>query len=250
MKYIDKITDKVKCTDGMSPAKVYRCNIEEQTCFLKEIDEAFANTTYSVIREAQVMQWLDGKVNVPKVLEHGQKGNKEYLIMSEIKGEHIDSFAKEPLQYLENLVKAIQALHAVDISACPFVTDLDMRLEELDYLLKNNLADENPDHWQESTKFTSSQELYQWLLDNKPKEEFVFSHGDIGANFFVENDKIIFYDLARCGIADKWLDIAFCVRDIRDYYTDSEYEKLFFKMLGLEPDYEKIEYYILLDEMF
>lgn len=108
----------------------------------------------------------------------------------------------------------------------------------------------NPEHWQDSTEFRNPDDLYRWLIEKRPEEEFVFSHGDIGANFFVEDEEIIFYDLARCGIADKWLDIAFCVRDIRDYYPNSAYEKLFFEMLELEPDYEKIEYYILLDEMF
>lgn len=108
----------------------------------------------------------------------------------------------------------------------------------------------NPEHWQDSTEFRNPDDLYRWLIEKRPEEEIVFSHGDIGANFFVKDEEIIFYDLARCGIADKWLDIALCVRDIRDYYPNSAYEKLFFEMLGLEPDYEKIEYYILLDEMF
>ena len=76
------------------------------------------------------------------------------------------------------------------------------------------------------------------------------SHGDIGANFFIADNEIYFYDLARCGIADKWIDIAFYFRDIRDYYPDSDYERIFFEMLGIEPDYKKINYYILLDEMF
>lgn len=151
MAIIDKISYKEKCVDGMSPAEVYKCRIEGETYYFKTISDLYSETTYSVKKEAEVMRWLAGKLNV--------------------------------------------------------------RLRELKYLLDNGLADVNVSHWQESTD-------------------------------------LFFYDLARCGIADKWLDIAFCVRDIREYYPNSEYERMFFEMLGVEPDYEKIEYYILLDEMF
>lgn len=41
-----------------------------------------------------------------------------------------------------------------------------------------------------------------------------------------------------------------CVREIRNFFHNSEFEKLFFEMLGMEPNYEKINYYLLLDEMF
>ena len=68
-----------------------------------------------------------------------------------------------------------------------------------------------------------------------PHEELVFSHGDI-SNFFICNDEIYFFDLARCGTADKWLDISMCVREIRNFFHNSEFEKLFFEMLGMEPN--------------
>ena len=250
MRYLKKISEQIKCTEGMSPAEVLKCKIDEKKVYLKRIDKIYAQTTYSVIREAEVMQWLKGKLNVPDVLEHGYDKNLEYMIMSEISGKHIDDFAEEPLQYILNLVKAIKLLHSVDISNCPFISNLDTRLNELRYLLDNNLADTNVSNWENTTIFTEPEELYEWLLNNKPHEDFVFSHGDIGANLFIQNNELFFYDLARCGIADKWLDIAFCVRDIRDYFPGSNYEKMFFDMLGIEPDYKKIEYFILLDELF
>lgn len=250
MAYIDEIVILEKCSEGMSPAEVYKCQLKDTVCYLKRIDEIFSATTYSVKREAELMMWLSGKLKVPEVIEYGTQGHSEYLIMSEIKGKHIDCFVNEPIKYIECLVKAIHQLQAIDIVNCPFSSRIDFRLKELQYLLNNQLADVDASNWQDTTEFDNPLELYKWLCENKPQEELCFSHGDIGANFFVSDDGICFYDLARCGIADKWLDIAFCVRDIRDYYPDSEYEKLFFSMLGLEPDYTKINYYILLDEMF
>ena len=59
----------------------------------------------------------------------------------------------------------------------------------------------------------------------------------------MKNGEIFFYDLARMGIADRWVDTAFAVRDIRKECPD--YEQRFFDKLGVEPNYEKINYYII-----
>ena len=248
--YINEITILEKCSEGMSPAEVYKCQLKNTACYLKKIDDIFSATTYSVKREAEMMMWLSGRLKVPDVIEYGTLGHSEYLIMSEIKGRHIDCFVSEPIKYIECLTKALCQLQAVDIVRCPFSSKIDLRLKELKYLLDHKIADVDVSNWEDTTEFDNPMELYKWLCENKPQEELCFSHGDIGANFFISDDGIYFYDLARCGVADKWLDIAFCVKDIREYYPDSDYEKLFFSMLELEPDYKKINYYILLDEMF
>lgn len=247
-KKFDKLQNFVKCAGGMSPAAVYQCKLDSQSVFLKTIHKKFANTTYSVKREAEVMNWCSGKLNVPAVIEYGERNELEYLIMTKIEGQHIDEFIKIPELYVSYLAEAILLLQSVDVSNCPFSSHLDFRLKELNYLLQNNLADIDMSHWQETTAFTDSNELYKWLAENKPADEPVFSHGDIGANLFIRDGEIYFYDLARMGIADKWIDIALAVRDIREYCPDCE--ALFFEKLDVVPDYKKIDYYILLDEMF
>lgn len=250
MAYIDQIIVLEKCLDGMSPAEVYQCQLDNKICYLKKIDTIFAQTTYSVKREAEMMLWLSDKLMVPAVIEYGTRAQAEYLLMSALKGKHINCFVDQPEKYIEYLAKAIRQLQAIDISNCPFSSQLDFRLKELKYLLDHNLADVDSANWDPSTTFTQPLKLYQWLCQHRPPEELCFSHGDVGANFLVAGDDLCFYDLARCGIADKWVNIAFCVRDIREYFPNSDYEKLFFERLELEPNYEKINYYILLDEMF
>lgn len=247
-KELSKLENIKKCTEGMSPANVYQCELDSKTVYLKTIDKKYSDTTYSVMREADIMKWLSEKLNVPKVIDTGEQGDEEFLIMSEIVGKHIDDYIKQPELYVSYLAEGIRLLQRIDISECPFYSNVDMRLEELDFLLNNNLADIDTNNWEKTTEFSSPTELYQWLCDNKPTEEYVFTHGDIGANFFVKDGEIFFYDLARMGIADRWVDIAFAVRDIRKECP--EYERMFFDILGVEPNYEKINYYILLDEMF
>ncbi|MCL1807346.1 MAG: hypothetical protein FWG31_06560 [Oscillospiraceae bacterium] len=65
-----------------------------------------------------------------------------------------------------------------------------------------------------------------------------------------------FIDAGRGGLADKWQDIALCVRSLGYNLRDSgqtekdRYTALLLSCLGVEPDWVKIKYYILLDELF
>ena len=90
MAYIDQITIVEKCLDGMSPAEVYQCQLDNKICYLKKIDAIFAQTTYSVKREAEMMLWLSNQLTVPAVIEYGTRAQAEYLLMSELQGKHIN----------------------------------------------------------------------------------------------------------------------------------------------------------------
>lgn len=240
----------IKDTEGMSPAQVYKLAGENENIYLKMTDSRYNGTTYDVEREKDIMLWLKGKLPVPKVLYFEQYGGWNFLLMSEIDGAMY--LEEKPTKIVELYVECIKLLQSIDISDCPFNNNTDNRLAELDYLLNNNLADINFENWEEDTPFIEPRELYDFLKANKPKEELTFSHGDLGdSNILVRDNKISgFIDLGRSGKADKWYDIAFCVRSIRDDFGEEKYVKLFFDLLGIEPDWEKIKYYILLDEMF
>ena len=103
-------------------------------------------------------------------------------------------------------------------------------------------------------------ELLDWLYANKPDLEPVFSHGDFCLpNILIENGEISgFIDLDHTGIADKWRDIALCYRSLKHNFDGTYGGKVYpdfnpdmlFTALGMEPDWEKLNYYILLDELF
>ena len=245
--WTNKVKDICVDTKGMSAAEVIMCRAGNEPLFIKSIDCKYANTTYSVKREHEIMQWLLGKLNVPKIFDFGKEYNREYMIMSALQGIYIDDFKDKPEEYVAHLANCIKLVQSIDISNCAFDSTLNVRLAELKWLINNNLA--SLDDWEDTTTFTSPHELYQWLCDNKPTEDLIFSHGDITANFFVNGTDYFFYDMGRAGVADKWLDIAFCVSNIREF-EDKKYENRFFELLNIKPDYKKIEYFILLDEMF
>lgn len=243
----------IKDACGMSPAEVYRLENKEHSVFLKRSSHLYRHTTYDVKREYDTINWLSGKVNLPCAVHYEETSEYNTLLMSEMKGKDLEAL-KDNISiadFVEYYVQALLKIQSVDIAKCPHNNCIDNRLKELRYLIDRGLADTNADNWEENTNFTDGNELYEYLIKNKPEEDYVFSHGDLcNSNIFIDNNETGFIDLGRCGIADKWLDIAFCTREIRELTTESKWIDLFFDRLGLQPDWEKIKYFILLDELF
>lgn len=246
----------VKDAEGMSPARVYQLIGRHENLYLKISNRKYKGTTYDVEREKDIMLWLKGKLPVPEVLHFEEYENENFLLMREVSGDAGYTYYKkqrDPQKMIRVYSEGIKLFQSISILDCPFASDIDYRLNELDYLLRHNLADIDTANWEDDTPFSNPNELVTFLKTHKPSEELVFSHGDFGdSNIFITNDKVSgFIDLGRSGKADKWCDIAFCVRSIQhDMGNDKEYLDLFFNLLGLEPDWEKMRYYILLDELF
>ncbi len=247
----------VRDTNGMSPCQVYRLIGDDETLYLKVSDHRFRGTTYDVGREKDVILWLQGKLPVPEVLAFEEYEQRSFLLMREVRGDEGWVYYQQHRDLDRMIVlycEGLALLQSVSIADCPFVSDVDFRLRELVYLLQNGLADVNIENWEEDNPFSDPDELFAFLMEHRPKEEeLTFSHGDFGdSNVFIENHRISgFVDLGRGGKADKWYDIAFAVRSIRELAEgDEAYVDLFFERLGIAPDWEKLRYYILLDELF
>lgn len=214
--------------------------------------------------EVQAMRWLEGSLSVPKVIAHEYKDGKSYLLMTRVAGRMAcdKRYMRNPEELTELLAQALQELWQVDISTCPLDWRLDRKLEAARFYVENNLVD--TDNVEPETfgpdGFKDPEDLLQWLITHRPAEELVLSHGDFCLpNIYIEDDgKFNFIDLGRTGIADKWQDIALCYRSLKHNfagkYDGEEYPefdpKMLFEKLGLEPDWEKIKYYILMDELF
>lgn len=240
---------------GMSDAKIMI--FDDSVLKIEKIDPQNDVTV-------KVMRWLEGKLPVPKVLCYEKDSEYQYLLMSRITGKMScdNEYMSDPETLTKVLTEAIKMLWSVDVSDCPRIRDVDTELKEARYRVENNLVDidnAEPSTFAESG-FKDPEELLRWLEENKPEFEPVFSHGDLCLpNIFIENDKVSgFIDLGAGGVGDKWRDIALCYRSLRwnaegayggKVYPDIRSQRLF-DALGIEPDMDKIRYYILLDELF
>ena len=214
--------------------------------------------------ESLMMDWLKNRISAPEIICNITESGKNYLLMSKINGKMScdDEFMKNPKQLVFVLADAIKTLWNVDISDCPIKNDLSTVLKAAEYRVEHGLVDVDDAEPETFCKggFKDPQQLLGWLYDNRPEQDFVLSHGDFCLpNIFLNDDGFSgFVDIGRMGVADRYQDIALCYRSLKHNFSGKfggkSYggfdEKMFFDALGVEPDFEKIRYYILLDELF
>lgn len=241
---------------GMSGSKVMMFD----DCVLKILNSRLYDEEPSV----RVMNWLDGKIPAPKALAFEKDEIYQYLLMSRIPGEMSCSryYLEHPKELVPLLAEALKMLWSIDITDCPKYGSLDDELKEARYRVDNNLVDTSdaePETYGENG-FENPEALLKWLENNKPDYEPVLSHGDFCLpNIFMEAGHISgFIDVGDTGVGDKWKDIALCYRSLKHNFDGTYGGKVYpdfdpdvlFDVLGIEPDWEKIKYFILLDELF
>jgi aminoglycoside phosphotransferase len=214
---------------GESPCEVRSFYRGEEFYFLKMSPAIYKATTYSVLREAAVLRWLAGTVNVPEVVLTAQGGHGVYMITRAVPGVPLaERIEDAPALFAQ----ALRQIQSIDIADCPFDSSAAMRLRELELLLSEGLIDEDYD-LSEWPDLHTPHDLLAHLHATVPDEDLVFSHGDLGdSNIFVtDSDELYFIDLGRGGKADRWLDIAFIHRNLREEVDDATAKRRFFEQL-------------------
>lgn len=214
--------------------------------------------------EILMMEWLQDKLPVPKVLAYEENDDSNYLLMSKINGQMLcnDKYMNNSKMLVKLLAEALNMFWSIDISDCPCSSVLDKKLEVAEYRVQNNLCDVQDAEPTTFGKggFLNPTELLNWLKKNKPNEELTLSHGDFCLpNIFANENKINgFIDLGRSGVADKYQDISLCYRSLKHNFSGKFSGRAIkgfdanslFEELGIRPNKELINYYILLGELF
>lgn len=241
---------------GMSQASVLV--YEDKIVKVQECNEEAEN-------EYHMLQYLHNKLPVPLLYAYEISNDKSYLLMSKCNGQMLcaPEYMQNPDVLCKLLADGLKKLWSVDITDCPSDQSLSYKLAQAEHNIENGLVDLDnvePETFGENG-FQNPAHLLHWLRENRPDEELVLSHGDYCLpNIFGSHDELTgFIDLGKTGIADKWCDIAICYRSLSHNYSGryhggtvySGYDELsLFRELGIEPDWKKIRYYILLDELF
>ena len=214
-------------------------------------------------REYNMLRWLEGKLPVPHIIEHIIANKLSYLLMHKCSGKIAcdQEYMQQPKYQSELLASALNDIWQVDWTMCPYKDTLEFKLQQAEHNVIHNLIDFNdcePDTFSKNG-FKNPEALLTWLKKNRPEEELVISHGDFCLPNILFNDGVMtgLIDLGRSGVADKWCDIALCYRSIKNNFSGKfnhkwpGYSDLYlFDALQVKPDWEKIRYYTLLDELF
>ncbi|MDO5569358.1 MAG: aminoglycoside 3'-phosphotransferase [bacterium] len=247
---LKKILDKSKIEEisiGCSDSTVFRITSDNGIYFLKITKNGLLTNEYKKLK------WLSTKTIVPKIILHEVIDDKEFLLTESLEGEMVCSnfYLQNPSLGIPIIIDAFDELKKVDIIDCPFNVSLDYKLNLVKYNLDNNLINIDEIDVSIKNKYKTLQGIYDYLIKNRFDEELCFSHGDISLpNIFAKNGSFSgFIDVGDCGIADKWFDIAIATRTIIRNYGE-EYLKDFYKGINIIPDKFKINYYLLMMELY
>lgn len=234
---------------GMATWRVFRLEKENSdTLYLK----IAARPHSELYNEKLRLEWLGGKLPVPKVRLFERDDKRDYLLISEIEGfsSSDDCYKAEPEKVIKQLADGLKMIHALPICDCPFDATLDRKIELARFRMERNLVDEID--FDDERQGRDAADLFGEILATKPEtEDLVFTHGDfcLPNNILKKGRLSGFIDWGAAGIADRYQDIALLSRSVA-HNLGEQWQPFLFENLGIEPDLEKIKFYQLLDEFF
>lgn len=244
-------------TFGYSGARVFRLTQARKPArYLKVAPSGPQRRELREEREA--LAWLKGRLPVPDALAYAEDTEDSgfaYLLLSEVPGIMAcdASFADDVPTIARLLGAGLRKIHSLDYSTCPLDERLDRKLALAAENLAAGLVDEADMDEHEWTG--NPHGLLRWLIEHRPAtEDLVFTHGDYCLpNVLVHAARTSitgFIDLGRAGIADRYQDLALAARSLAGNFGPG-WEPLLWDAYGLESvDSAKLDYYLLLDELF
>lgn len=237
-------------TVGESPCSVWHFERASERFFVKHSPAAYSGSTFCVRREAELIAWLQPHLRVPELLLSQGDEQGHTMVVRAVPGRPLAEWLQQPERVIDAFAQALAELQAVPLADCPFDSRVALRLAELERLLARGhvAGDAQVDAW---PGVASPAQLLAELQRRRPAEDLVFSHGDLGdSNLFVDaQGRLAYIDLGRGGRADRWLDIAFACRNLREELGAAAVERLLARLpLPDEPD--KRRYFEALDELF
>lgn len=223
MKFQYELTQKIKSfiqdalieevSIGCSESQVVKIVKKEGNYFLKIAKEG------KLTKEYQKLIWLDGKLDVPKIILFESELGNDYMITKEISSMMLCSeyYKNHFLEGLKVIQKAFEKIKQVDISDCPFDVSIKEKLKVAKFNIENHYVTNEQLGLQVKERFKTVDTLFKYLEEHIFEERFVFSFGDLSLpNIFGNHDELVgFVDVGECGIADMWQDVAICEKSIR-----------------------------------
>ena len=131
-----------RITIGESPADTFRLDRNGQAALFLKV--SLKSHRRELLREMERIDWLQGKLPVPKVVRYEADDRNEYLLLTALPGRNAASMTgDEPNENIVRLLAAgLRMVHAVSIEECPFDMTLDGVIEEARHNVVSGLVNE------------------------------------------------------------------------------------------------------------
>jgi kanamycin kinase len=184
------------------------------------------NSGESLHDEADRLRWVAGRHPAPEVLDYVRTANAELLVTVALPGRSaVDpTWVTRPTEAIRALATGLLALHSLPIDDCPFVWDVESRVD---------------------AATAAGRDIPANLRIAPPIDRLVICHGDACApNTLLDADGrfLANVDFARLGLADRWADLAVATMSLAWNYVDFD-ETVFWESYGIDPDPHRISYY-------
>jgi aminoglycoside phosphotransferase len=213
-----------------------------------------AQPPHDLTPEKQRLEWLQGRLPVPQLLNFTDDPAGQFLLMSAIPGlvAFDDQFRDRRAQIIELLADGLRQIHRVEIAGCPF----DRRVAALIEQARSNIVAGRVGggDFEANHDGRSAHDLLAEAIAIRPAEEdLVFTHGDYCLpNVLIDADSMIingYVDWGQAGVADRYYDLAFIARSIV-YNFGEEWVAPFWEAYGVtEVDHARIAFFRLIDEL-
>lgn len=243
----------VRGSVGESGAAVYRLHGRPGALdmFLKHGKDAIAD---DITDEMVRLRWLAGHMPVPTVARFvGTPGNA-WLLMTALPGETayevLEACPDARSAVVDALAMFLRRLHSIPVSHCPFTSGHDHRLARARERIDAGLVDE--DDFDEEREGWTAEQVWGAMQRLLPlASDPVVAHGDFSLdNVLMVNGEVIgCIDVGRLGIADRYQDLAILWNSLGEF--DASLQHRLFAQYGItDPDCRKLQFHLLLDELF
>lgn len=197
--------------------------------------------------ERDRLEWLAGRLAVPRVLGFAGSDAADFLLMTELPGRpgHDPAVLARPDRLVDDLAAVLRLVHAVPTAGCPF----DARTGTLLAVAEQRASELRAEDLAGRYLSRSPVDLLADLTALRPAEEdLVFTHGDASVvNFLFGGSTTGTVDCGLAGVGDRYRDLAVAARSI-GHNVGGMWVPRFFASYGADHDRRRVEFFMLLDE--
>lgn len=238
---------------GESGAAVYRLYGKSGApdLFLKHGRGAVAG---DLVDEMARLRWLAKHIPVPAIEHFVITPGEAWLLMTALPGKTayqvLEERPQDSMAVVDALADFLRRLHAIPIRDCPFNSDhvygLSLARKRIDSgLVEEDDFDEEREGWTAEQVWHAMHKLLPIAADP------VVTHGDFSLdNLLMVDGKIVgCIDVGRVGIADRYQDLAILWNCLGEFGGDLQGR--FLARYGVpSPDQGKLQFHLMLDELF
>lgn len=246
----DRVLSQVHA--GQSGAAVYRATGAHRDYFLKVGEGAAAEL---VADEAGRLEWLDRRIDAPRIVARADDGDATWLLMTALPGVSAGDLIKaerhRAAEVARTLAAFLRRLHALPIDDCPFDSSVAGWLPAVRRLVAEGRVDID-DFDDEHAGWPAERVLAKVEALAGHAQGRVIVHGDFSlGNIILDAEGAVVgcIDVGRLGVGDPYRDIFIGRRDLGGFGALAQ--RAFLDALGIdELEPERSDLHRALDELF